>query len=99
MVLTASYKTFTDSGATAHMMKDLSVISGKAVSFEISTGTADRNTIKATAQIESVIKLPGLEKPVALNRNIFMEMEPTSAWLPSSLLTLRRTSLYSVYTN
>lgn len=68
MAHTASRKAYIDSGATAHMMKDVPRIAGKAVPTNISTGTARKDTIKARAQSESIVKLSGGDKPVRLNR-------------------------------
>lgn len=58
MALTASHKTFIDSVATEHMVKDVSLITGKA----------GKRTIKAMAQRKSVMKLTARVKPAMLNR-------------------------------
>lgn len=66
--LTAPHKAFTDLGATAYMMKDMPVNTGKAVPLNISIVTAGRDTMKETAQDESVFRLSTEEKPVILNQ-------------------------------
>lgn len=50
------------------MMKDAYVISGKAVTLEVSIRTASRITTKTTDQSKTVNKLLGGEKTVTLNR-------------------------------
>lgn len=61
-------------------MKDVSVISGKTVASYISLmqrlyrklliETAGKDTIRATAQGESIVRLSGWERPVILSRVI-----------------------------
>lgn len=65
--LKASYKAFIGSGANAHMVKDIRVLTGKAITSEISIETVGKDTIKAAAQGESLAKLYDGEKPVTLN--------------------------------
>lgn len=65
--LAACHKEFIDSGATVHMMKYLSVITGKAIPFDISIATTGKDTIKVTTQCESVINMTGGMNPVTLN--------------------------------
>lgn len=68
LALTVLQKAFINSGATGHLMKDVSVITGKDVPSNISIGTANKDSIKATAQGGSIIGLSGGQKPVILNR-------------------------------
>lgn len=67
MAPTASHKALTDSGVTAHMMRDVSVIIGKVISAYVIIGTAGKDAIKVTAQRDSTIELSGREKPLTLN--------------------------------
>lgn len=78
LALTASHQAFIDSSATAHVMKGVSIITGKVVSSNISTSAAGKHMFKATDQRESVKKLSRGEKPVALNRSIHVASVETS---------------------
>lgn len=66
-MLTSSHETSINPGTTAHVVKDTSVITGKAVILDTSIGTAGQDTAKRTDQRESVIKRSGGEKPATLN--------------------------------
>lgn len=49
-------------------MKDLSAATGKTIPLDINIGTAGKDTVRATARDESVIKMLGKEKPDTLNQ-------------------------------
>lgn len=72
LALTAPQKAFIGSGASVHMMKDVSVITSKAVPSDSGTGTAVKDTIKATAQSEIVTRLTGRKKQIILNRFLYV---------------------------
>lgn len=55
LALTSTEKAFIDAAATAHMMKDLSVNTGRTVLSHIGMGTLGRNTIKGTAQVSLLL--------------------------------------------
>lgn len=65
---TAPHNAFIGSGASAHTMKEVSVITGKNVPSDISTGSAVKDTVKAPATVESVSRMSGGETPVILNQ-------------------------------
>lgn len=67
------------------MMEGVSVITGKAVPLKINIGTTDKDTIEATAQGETVIKLSGVEKPVTLNRVVHISYAEHSSVSLSAL--------------
>lgn len=65
--LTASYMAIIDSGATAHMIKDVLQTTRKEVTKGTSVLPAGKDTITARTQCESTIKLSGGEGPARLN--------------------------------
>lgn len=72
LAFTPSHRAFIDLGAFVHMMKAVSVITGKGVPLNTSIGTAGKDTIKSAAQSESVIRLSDQEKPVILSRILYV---------------------------
>lgn len=72
MALTTPRNFSTCSDATVHMMKKVPVITKKVGTFYIRIGAVGKNTTKVTAHDESVIKLSGRQKPVSLNRMLYV---------------------------
>lgn len=52
---TALHKAFIDSGTTAQMMKNMSLIIGKTLPSDLKIGMADKDTVKATAYGDSFL--------------------------------------------
>lgn len=67
MTLPASSKVFIDSEATAHVMKNVSVTTGKALLSYSIIGTSVEDTIKAAAQDDALTRTFGGEKLATLN--------------------------------